>query len=293
MGERDALADGVHVDLRPADPLAARGDQLGASPGRWPNALLFGLGKLAVGKWAKPVKELRESLGLAAAGHPMYEGQFSPQLVLAAFSPLLGEPQPDWPSQLVQTGFLPFDGSHTGDESSAALSEFFAAGEPPVVLTLGTSSVTSSTSFYEDGNRAAQSLGLRCVLVGDDSVAPLARGGGALHVRAAPFGMLFPRARVVIHPGGAGTSGWILASGRPSLLVPFAHDQLDNAARLAKLGVGRVISLQKCDEASLRRELEVLLKPCWTQQAVEVSELVSREPGVEGACDALEALRSG
>ena len=43
---------------------------------------------------------------------------------------------------------------------------------------------------------------------------------------------LFPRARIVAHHGGIGTSGQALKAGRPQLVTPYLGDQRDNTARL-------------------------------------------------------------
>ena len=48
---------------------------------------------------AKAVAEFREELGLKDFGNPMFEGQHSPTLVLALFSHVFAQPQPDWPPQ--------------------------------------------------------------------------------------------------------------------------------------------------------------------------------------------------
>ena len=57
----------------------------------------------------------------------------------------------------------------------------------------------------------------------------------------APFSELFPRAAAVVHAGGIGTTGLAMHAGRPMLVVPHAHDQPDNAHRLARLGIARVL----------------------------------------------------
>ena len=81
------------------------------------------------------------------------------------------------------------------------------------------------------------------LLVGDDPenlpARPLPEGIAAFD--HAPFSKLFPRARAVVHQGGIGTIGQALRSGRPQLVVPFAHDQPDNALRVEGLGVARVL----------------------------------------------------
>ena len=82
---------------------------------------------------------------------------------------------------------------------------------------------------------------------------------GVLLVREAPHQRLFPRAAVVVHHGGVGTTGQGLRSGRPSLVVPHAHDQADNADRVVRLGAGRAIRAADYTEASVTRELRRIL----------------------------------
>src|ERR1044071_1759909 len=60
---------------------------------------------------AEPVAKFRDELGLEDTGNPMFEGQHSPTLVLALFSELFGQRQPDWPAQTRITGFCFYDGN--------------------------------------------------------------------------------------------------------------------------------------------------------------------------------------
>src|SRR6202042_1693212 len=57
----------------------------------------------------------------------------------------------------------------------------------------------------------------------------------------APYSRLFPRASVIIHQGGVGTTAQALRSGKPMLVMPYSHDQPDNARRVRRLGVAQVI----------------------------------------------------
>ena len=75
------------------------------------------------------------------------------------------------------------------------------------------------------------------------------------------------------------------------LVVPFAHDQPDNAARLTRLGVARTLYPYRYRPASAERELRRLLEdPSYSRRAAEVAEVVRREDGVRAACEALEPL---
>ena len=60
-----------------------------------------------------------------------------------------------------------------------------------------------------------------------------------------PHAWLFPRMAAVVHHGGAGTTGAGLRAGVPSILTPFAGDQVAWAEQVAKLRVGPAAGLSK------------------------------------------------
>jgi UDP:flavonoid glycosyltransferase YjiC (YdhE family) len=242
--------------------------------------------------WAEPVQRFRESLGLPRSANPILEGQHSPHLVLGMFSRVLAEPQPDWPKQVVVTGPVLFNGA-ASPEPSAELERFLAAGPPPIVFTLGTSAVEAAGSFYEVSARAARRLGQRAVLlIGRHAHnRPQALGNDVLALEYAPHATLFPRAAAIVHQGGIGTTHQALASGKPTLVVPHAHDQPDNAMRVARLGVSRTVFPGKYTEAAVAGELRALLSdPACAMRAAEVGAQVRQEAGAITACEAIEAL---
>ena len=78
------------------------------------------------------------------------------------------------------------------------------------------------------------------------------------------------------------------------LVVPHAHDQPENARRLARLGIARTVSPRRYTPARVAAELGRLLDdPAFSRRAAEVGEKVRQEDGVRAACDALEALLPG
>jgi UDP:flavonoid glycosyltransferase YjiC (YdhE family) len=102
---------------------------------------------------------------------------------------------------------------------------------------------------------------------------------------------LFPRAAVIVHAGGVGTSGLAMRSGRPTLVVPYAHDQPDNSERVKRLGIARTVPAWRYTPDRAVAELRHLLEsPVYEQRASEVAEQVRQEDGVRAACDALERL---
>jgi UDP:flavonoid glycosyltransferase YjiC (YdhE family) len=75
------------------------------------------------------------------------------------------------------------------------------------------------------------------------------------------------------------------------LVMPYAHDQPDNAERLVRLGVARTISRHHYTPERAVSELRTLLeKPSYAQRAATIGEQVRQEDGVGAACDALESL---
>src|SRR5262249_55003590 len=203
---------------------------------------VFRHGKRATRGLARPWYRLRAELGLPPAPDNPRGGCPSPALDLAMFSKVLAAPQPDWPPQTVQTGFPLYD--RDGDAGLPPdLARFLDAGPAPVVFTLGHSTAMVAGRFFQESVAAAKRLGRRGVLILGKSAGnappPLPTGMAAFDY--APFSELFPRAAVVVYAGGIGTTGLAMRSGRPALVVPFAHDQPDNAARVARLGIARTL----------------------------------------------------
>jgi rhamnosyltransferase subunit B len=196
--------------------------------------------------------------------------------------------------QTVLTGFPFFD--QDGESATPLeLARFLDAGPPPIVFTLGSSAVKDAGPFYEYSAAAAKRLGRRAVLlVGKESRnRPAGLPDGVIACDYAQFSEIFPRAAAVVHQGGIGTTAQAMRSGRPVLVVPFAHDQPDNAERLRRLGIARTIPRHRYTSDSAAAELGRLLDdPAYSMRASELGEQVRQEDGVRAACDALEALLS-
>jgi UDP:flavonoid glycosyltransferase YjiC (YdhE family) len=106
-----------------------------------------------------------------------------------------------------------------------------------------------------------------------------------------PFSELFPRAAAVVHHGGIGTTGLAMRAGCPTLVMPCAWDQEDNAERAARLGIARTIPRRSYTPARVATELRRLLDdPAYARRAAEVAVQVRKEDGVRVACEALSAL---
>ena len=255
---------------------------------------LVALVKWYVRNWARPWHQLRAELGLQTAGDPVIDGQHSPELVLALFSEVFGPRQADWPAQTIVTGFLFTDEADAVGGLPEDLARFLDEGPAPLVFTLGSAAVMDAGRFYEHSAVAAERLGMRTVLmIGPEPRNQPARlPKGIIAVPSAPFSLLFPRAAAIVHQGGVGTTAQAMRSGRPMLVMPYAHDQPDNAARVVRLGIARTISRFRYNADRAVTELSRLLgDPTYKANAVSVGERVRQENGVVTACAAIESAR--
>lgn len=114
------------------------------------NLAVLQMARLSTTRWIQPIRQLRQELGLPPGNHPLFEDKYSPNLVLAIFSSVLGAPQPDWVPQAQVTGFAFYDRLVPGQKLSAELADFLASGSPPVVFTLGSSAVQRAGNFYTE-----------------------------------------------------------------------------------------------------------------------------------------------
>lgn len=256
-----------------------------------PRFMRFFLDTMKSSYKAKAVVDFREELGLEDTGNPMFEGQHSPTLVLALFSRVFAQPQPDWPPQTEITGFCFYDGRHNLP-MPAELERFLDDGPPPIVFTLGSSAVWVAEDFFAESIAAAKRLGQRAVLlVGDERNRPHALPEGMIAVDYAPYEALLPRALAMVHHGGVGTTSQGLLAGVPTLIVPFAFDQSDNAEHARRLGTSRTLYRNNYRAARVYKELRKLItQPSYAQNAAAVSKKLKQENGPARAADLIEQV---
>jgi UDP:flavonoid glycosyltransferase YjiC (YdhE family) len=174
------------------------------------------------------------------------------------------------------------------------LAAFLDAGPAPLVFTLGSAAVMHAGDFYEQSAQAAESLGQRAVLLigSDDRNLPKRKLPETICVaRYAPYSQIFPRASVIIHQAGIGTTAQALRAGRPMLVMPYSHDQPDNARRVRKLGVAEVLGRTKYNAKPAAQLISKLLSDsAYVSRASAAAAKIIAENGAVAACDALEQM---
>jgi len=252
------------------------------------------LARLVSRKWPQPIYDLRRELGLERGANPLFSAKHSPSLVLALFSRVLGQEQPDWPANTKICGFCFYDSDAGNATLPPHLEKFLTAGPAPLVFTLGSAAVLAAGKFYEFGARAAELLGMRAVLLigSDERNRPRHPLPDSICVAEyAPYSALFSRASAIIHQGGVGTTAQCLRAGKPMLIMPYSHDQPDNARRMRRLKVARTIQKGNFTPRRVAAKLKILLEnPIYGHRAQQVALRLRGEDGVKTACNALEKL---
>ena len=212
-----------------------------------------------------------------------------PDLSLTLFPDWFAPTQPDWPQPLVRGDFPLFDPN--ADAALAPdLAAFLQAGPPPLVFTHGTGN-TQAAAYFRHALAAAQQLGRRALfLTPHRDQVPAGLPSSMLWQDYVPLARLLPQAAALVHHGGIGTTAEALRAGTPQLVVPLAHDQFDNAARVTALGVGASLTAARLNEARLVRALGGLLaQPGLAARTRAVAGRFVAGEGMARVCAALEA----
>ncbi len=183
---------------------------------------------------------LRSEFGLPPASRLFGDYLHSPRLTIGLFPDWFAPPQTDWPASIRLTGFPLYD-EHDTTQLADDLRSFLDAGDPPIAFTPG-SAMKHGGSFFAAAADACRRLGRRgLLLTRHPEQLPSSLPPGVRHVDFAPFTHLLPRCAALVHHGGIGTLSQAFAAGIPHVVMPLAHDQQDNAARLERLRVGATL----------------------------------------------------
>lgn len=249
--------------------------------------LVWSIGRQIIGRLADPwVNALRCGHGLAPQRDVVFSGTSS-RLNLQLYSSSFAPRPPDWSGEKRLGGFCFYD--PPGALLPSALEHFLQAGPPPVLFTLGSTVVHHPGSFYASALEALRMTGLRGILlVGADSKLMAPPGGRVMVMPYAPYGLLMPRVRAVVHQCGIGTLSHALRAGIPSVACPHAFDQPNNARRLEALGLAEVLPSHRRGAKEMAQALRRLLAGPAPELARRMGITLRGENGVATSCDILE-----
>lgn len=254
---------------------------------------------LAIDRAIDPhLNAIRRTLGLPPQRHAMLRGQFSSSMNLGLWSRSYRPPCQDDPSPSRIVGFpgFPHAGQELPPELLAGIEEARSLERPVAVWSLGTTAVHAGSSRMEDFITASRDCGyVPIVLTGSEGAAEQARSrDGVLAFAYAPHELLFPRVDAVVHHGGIGTTAAVLRAGVPAVVVPFTHDQPDNARRLRMHGVGVTVRRRERSPDRFRADMADALRMIRSDRvrrsATEMRERIESEPWETQVIEAVESV---
>ena len=239
---------------------------------------------------APALNKLRGELGLPPIRRIFGGYIHSPQLVLGLFADWFAPPQPDWPANLRLPGFTLYDASaHT--PVSAEAEQFLSSGPPPLLFTPGSGAATLH-DFFRESVEACRITNARAMLVTNfPEQVPQQLPQGVQVFPYLPFSQILPRCAAMIYPGGIGTLAQTIRAGVPHLVVPHAHDQPDNAARIEKLGLGKRIYPEKYRGPAVAALLQELLSDSELHaRCGQFARRIQPDAALAQACTLIEGL---
>lgn len=286
--------------LAPEDPPRAAGlpflcgPQGGAIP-RFYNRLIRATLEVGINVVARPLTRMRQGLTLPKqSGLDLLFGARSCVARICLFSPLLLAPDVAARHAAFVAGHSFSDRFEGRRALDPALAAFLDAGPAPIIFSLGSFVARDRQSDYRVFADAARHLDRRAVLlVADDDLPALAELNDPMTMVAAyaPHSLVFPRGCALVHHGGVGTSGQALRAGKPQIVIPFFGDQFDNAMRLKRLGVARILKGATLEPGALSREIErVLTDPDCVMRSATLGPIVAAENGAKVAAQHIVRL---
>jgi rhamnosyltransferase subunit B len=190
-------------------------------------------------------------------------------------------PAADWVQPIECVGFPLSPPSGSMPE---ALSRFIDARGEPIVFTPGTG-VVEVQRFFEAARECCERLQRPGVFL-SPNLPHEARGlaGLVFQLDYVELGLLLPRAALLVHHGGIGTTARALEAGVPQIISPQAFDQPDNGDRVRRLGVGAMIARKRLTGEALARTARALLDARAVRTRLDDTSRRVR------SCDALAAM---
>ena len=235
------------------------------------------------------LNSFRNELDLPPVNKLFSRWMHSPDGVLGLFPDWFSSPQPDWPAAMHQTGFVMFE---TGfQELPQDVSDFLDKGDAPLVFTAGSANAQSA-DFFRTAVETSRRLDRRAILLSRYAqLIPANLPDTILHTEWVPMSRLLPRAALLTHHGGIGTTAQALAAGVPQLITPLAHDQFDNANKLKDIGVGdRLLPKQFRTNRAVPAIRRLLTDPVVRENAQKYAQCVDFDKAVRESGEFIETF---
>jgi sterol 3beta-glucosyltransferase len=208
---------------------------------------------------------------------------------LALIPPSFAPRPTDWPDHARLTGFCAWDGGrHT--TTPGTVEDYLAAGEPPVLVTMGSALSTGLTAVLQHIAAELDRRRVRALfLVGAGHHLAGALADRVDVAEFAPLDRVLPSCRAVVHHGGYGTTVATLRVGLPAVTVSPMPDQLWYGRRVEAIGAGIALPWRRRRHVAAAID-RILADTSYTTAAAHYRERTRHDDGIAETCTELDLL---
>jgi sterol 3beta-glucosyltransferase len=213
--------------------------------------------------------------------------------LLCAYSPnVLPRPR-DWDETVHVTGY--FFLAEDNYQPPSELRAFLASGEKPICISFSSMVNRDVEQVTLEAMNAINRTKNRAVfLTGWNGYKPEHIPENTLFLDSASHQWLFERSRMVIHHGGAGTTGAGLRAGVPNIIVPHTADQPFWGKRTHAIGAGpKPIAVHRLNADRLVSAIAEAEGNAVRKRAQDIGQRIRSEDGVGSAVRVVESHVSG
>ncbi len=253
----------------------------------WMNGLTYKLTALGISMWRKPILAIRARAGLS----PVFLRPSLPAIY--GISELVLPKPKDYPANSYFTGFWTINSEGTLDKS---LVDFLQAGEPPLLITYGSMPFENKVGLTNLIKTLLSIQQIRIIVVkgwGLTDTSEIEAYENVKVIASAPYDLLLPHVKAVVHHGGIGTTAACLRAGKPMFICPVLYpfgDQHFWGMIMYRKGWGiKPVPLKKMTEKKFHQQVTALLSDNNLYKATEaISKLLREEDGVSRAINIIE-----
>lgn len=256
----------------------------------WLNRLTYKLTALGLKMWQKPILAIRARAGLS----PVFVRPALPSIY--GISELVLPKPADYPANSYFTGFWNLAPEGELDKS---LQDFLQAGEPPLLITFGSMPFENKAGLTALIKSIQSIPHIRIIVVkgwGLSDTTEIEAYDNVKVIASAPYDLLLPQVKAVVHHGGIGTTAACLRAGKPMFICPVLYpfgDQHFWGMIIFRKGWGlKPVPLKKMTEKIFLKQVSALLTNADLYKATEnIGIQLRAEDGVSRAIDIIEGKR--
>jgi sterol 3beta-glucosyltransferase len=228
------------------------------------------------------LNECRKSIELEPLkGERDYHDRVDPLPFFYAYSPSILPKPKDWPDNTTVGGFMFLD---SNDNLEPNLDTFLSTNANCVYIGFGSMPAQLTLQFHEIVRKVIETSPTDwnfVVYVGShaSNFDDWKSNKRIFLLSGAPHDKLFPRCKVIVHHGGAGTTASSLRAGVPQVICSFFADQPFWARKMSEFGVGpkNPLKFSTISPEKLLKSIKEVFQPSYAEKAKKLGQVIKQE----------------